>query len=317
MNLSILDAEHLAFKARYRMGDQIALLTMIALVERQRSLLRPDGVKPTWYAMDGPAATALKDLLAPDLPPIHSHAQLGELPHGGREFEEFLPVIESNLWQWNWYFKHTDFRLPVLQYDQTEPKHVIFAPLLECGYSQDRTMHPWFVETLIYTVARPILESGGKFSVLMPSAPSLFTRSVIERSCSYASHPVEIISAPLPTVIRTIAKSGMYIGGDTGLSHVAGCIPHVHQLSLHDKGNTERHVERRFDHEQFTRNVTVALMEELQLPAPAEGWAEMIYDSFPNKAGLVQHLFDNHGAESDGSTLRAVTDAVTEFLTAG
>lgn len=302
----ILTHPHLAWRVRYRMGDQIALMTLQSFIDERR---RMNGTPPaTWYAPDGPAITALATMIDADVAPVHKHSDIPTMTDGDREGKDYYVVHDVNLWQWNWLFRHIGYRIP-MKPDAVaaarHPRRVTFAPLMECGYSNERAMHPRFVEDVI-----AVLADADDAVVIMPHNPALHHRRIIDEACT--RHGIAVTSGDLRAVTHTILHSGLFIGGDTGLSHVAGCFDHVRQIAVHDRANTERHIERDYDHQQYARTPIIATATALGIQPPCDGWDAMTYDSFPNKAHATRLLFDNGGI--DGVTVRAITHTVERFL---
>jgi hypothetical protein len=186
---------------------------------------------------------------------------------------------------------------------------------MECGYSTERVFHPTFVESVIALLSPEALPESAIGRVVMPLDPSLNTRDVITVACE--RYGVPIIEEPLPKLIERMAQTTLWIGGDTGLSHVAGVFPDVVQLSLHDRGNTFRHSFHYIDHQRYSRMVVIELAAAIDIPAPYFGWDALTYRSFPNKGeSLKTELFNYHAAPFNENlrpirTVRGIIRGVT------
>ena len=115
-----------------------------------------------------------------------------------------------------------------------------------------------------------------------------------------------MIEAPRREVIERIATCRLFIGGDTGFSHVAGLYDNVRQIALHDRANTERHNDPTFDHQRLSRERVIAFARVLGIEVERTE-----YMAFPNKANVCRILFDRNG--SDGRTIEALATAIEDI----
>lgn len=278
-----LTKQHLVFPNKYRIGDSVALATLRAWVESKHG-------KKDWYEQFDNTTLPILSQFIPDKPQWYNVRLICD--EMGRLKEEASEFDDGNLWIWNDVFYQTGFRLDfVADSPRMEPPRILFAPLLEADYSAERCMHMRFAVELIEE-----LKKTDDVTVLIPKDVNNVDLELLGESGA------KLLSVPhLPELIRVIAHSGIYIGGDTGLSHIAGCFPSLRQIALHDRANTERHNETDFDHQQRDREYIATL-----------SGVEGKYRSTPNKHTCHEIYFDHGGC--DGVTIGKVIDAVEHEL---
>jgi hypothetical protein len=264
-----------------RIGDSIAVLTLMRWIDERHGRKR-------WFLVnDAPALVTLASFMEdpPGVPPLDIRPI--EAAPDDAEF-----VDEVNLWVWNDVWYQTGHGITL----QAAPRPlypILFAPLLEADYSIERIMHPRFVLELAERLA---IEYPGQAAMLFDSRVN--------------THDLRSLAGPLPILIISkltelvpvLTGSRVFIGGDSGLSHVVGAMPHVRQIALHDRENTEQHNETEFDHLKKDRETIAAICD-----------VEGEYRSTPNKHdGLTTLFFDDNG--NDGRTLGAVMRAVNGYM---
>lgn len=276
---------------RYRMGDSIALLTLRRVIERATSpgpwFIGDDRSRSTYNVLASLAGMDKALALPPD----------GSLPDGAVE------VNDVNLWIWNNIFRQCGIGLELSVDAPEDPMFTtVIAPLMGADYATGRIMHPRFVLDLIAAVER----HRDRVCVLIPTDIDMHAYRDLEESGA------TLVRARLIDAIRIISRARLFIGGDTGLSHIAGCFPVPVQIALHDRQNLADHNEKRFDHKREHREVILAHARELGVALPdGSPVTTAEYDSFANKqtpGALHRLLFDNGGV--DGATVKAVEEIV-------
>lgn len=265
---------------KYRIGDSIAVMLLCALInercgEKHWRLTHPNymtqTIIPRYMGMQWEPGTDVPEHVFDDV----------------------------NLWIWNDIFLRIGHRVDWQPVTDRMPKHrVVFAPLFEADYAAERAMHPHFVRDLAMMLAK---EYGDTAVILLPERISYHDFELLR------TVPLAKMYVSLPEAIEIIGNCDLFIGGDTGLSHIAGCFPLVQQIALHDRQNTERHVERKYDHACEHRGEILAVADVLGL-----GVTDCEYRSFPNKASAACRLFDHGGA--DGRTLDWVMAEAARLL---
>lgn len=286
-------ARHLMLPNHYRIGDTIAAMTLRAWVDRNHG-------GHDWYlAHPNPHIRTLSGFVTtPDAPWQWYDASHAYTPVTGRLRSHVSILDDVNLWLWNDYFHWEGFRL-----DMAAPMipmgapRVLFAPLLEVDYAPERAMSIRFVVEL----CRALRDVEG-FAVLMP--PKI---NPVDRRWINGTNVETIEAGDLAALTMFIGNARVFIGGDTGTSHIAGCFPHVGQVALHDRLNTERHNEREFDHQAKAREK----IRRYLVTCPDDG---PHYRSTPNKRECRCLFFDHNGW--DHRTLDAAVTAVHELLNA-
>lgn len=287
---NIAAATDVALYSHYRMGDVVAAMLMMSLVDAKA------GPKRWWLAEPNPLFATLGQFVwvggdvAPTVAPLVEYKGNGdglvELPDDGR------------LWIWNDVCYRTGYRMEAAPSRQ-RPYRIIFAPLYEADYATERCMHPYF--------ARDVARHLSQFEdavMLLPERINVHDLELVR------DIPIPKVHAPLIEVVEMIGNAELFVGGDTGLSHVAGLFGGVKQIELHDRENTARHVEREFDHMKSNREHVLGICEQLGIDV-----TDAEYRSFANKPeerGARYRLYDNGGM--DGETMRWLLHTIGELL---
>lgn len=286
--MTALTSPEIRLTNSYRIGDTVALLTLMTWIEQQY------GPK-VWY------------LENPDTYGCFNTIQtlwrfcdrIGELEIDSAAYDS-VPILQDgkpSLWWWNAYFNHIDFRLeftPLVNRAPLVTAPIIFAPLLTVPYRREREMSPRFALTLAEYLSK--LYPGKLLVVADELAPH-----DLERFRKLEA--VTVIAAPLAEVIAAIGGCRLFLGGDTGLSHIAGCFPNVKQVALYSREN-------RMLHDRWGVTVNkghTELMERLT------GYRAG-YDAAPSKHAdsLEIIYFTNHG--DDETTLPATLERVEKWI---
>lgn len=273
-----LTAEHLILPNPYRIGDAVAVITLRAWVEKRYG-------KKAWYLS---VANNTLPLLSEFVPGGMEWLPAKAAPEGATVFDD------RNLWAWNDVFYQTGFRLD-WHVPPTEGQYrIIFAPLTEVDYGIERVMRMQFVEM----IARRLSQIPGS-AILLP-------KYVNRHDLHYLSQTgaTLLVEPDLRRAIALIGNAELFIGGDTGFSHIAGCFPSVKQISLHSKEKTDRHNETEFDHLKGDREYIEAI----------SGVAGK-YRATPNKHSCRDIFFEYGGM--DGKSFPAVLRAIDELLEEG
>mgnify|MGYP001584764519 CR=1 FL=1 len=283
-----LSAEHLIFPNPYRIGDAVALMTLRAWIEARHG-------KKTWYlAQQNDALPILSKFVPggmkwfdPNEKPL-TRRHIAGAPDDAEVFDD------GNLWIWNDVFHKEGFRLD-WEAPSTEQRYrIIFAPLPEVDYGTERAMQMTFVEQ----VAKRLTNIEGVV-VLLPETMSTHDWRRLRRTGA------TLLTEPsLERAITLIGNCGLFIGGDTGFSHIAGCFPSVQQISLHSKEKTDRHNEMEFDHLQDDREYTEAISGVVGM-----------YRATPNKQSCRDIFFEHGGM--DGKSFAATMRAIDESMEVG
>jgi hypothetical protein len=298
-----LASEHIALSnLKYRLGDTVALLAIRAWVEARYGAgdtAHHHRSQKTWYLRaDAPALKLLRHYL-PD--------PVGEAPDGRSSLADFLSISSApdnhgtlddtdvGFWYFNDLFHHEGFRLNFTPRRRPDgrsvrlPYRVIFAPLVEADYSCTRTLAMPFVVELANALAERFPH---QVCVIAPPAMSSIDREIFATRVR-----ADVRQAPLADVIDAIAATPMFIGCDTGLSHVAACFPDVRQIALYGAENARYHADR-------DRGSTRRLGEVLH----AITGHRATYNAYPLKADCTVIEFEHHGM--DGVTLERVMEEV-------
>lgn len=277
-----LSAEHLIFPNPYRIGDAVALMTLRAWIEARHG-------KKTWYlARENNVLPILSKFVREWDNLFSMEGQWLPLASAPSDVEIF---DDGNLWIWNDVFYKEGFRLD-WEAPQTEQRYrIIFAPLPEVDYGTERAMQMAFIEQ----VAKRLANIEGAV-ILLPESVSAHDLRRFKRT------GVTLLAEPnLERAITLIGNCGLFIGGDTGFSHIAGCFPDVQQISLHSKEKTDRHNETEFDHLKDDREYTEAI----------SGVAGT-YRATPNKHSCRDIYFEHGGM--DGKSFAATMRAIDELM---
>lgn len=284
------DIRHLHFPNRYRLGDTIALYDLASYIR--------DELDPLLTFSTGPhvGPVGLLEMMA---------SEKGLFVPRKEDDEVF---DDLNLWIWNDYLRSIDYRVT---YDPkplgtdslpTRPE-IVFAPLLDVEYSFERTMHLSFVCSLIRE-----LPGDRQTVVLVAPDTTISDREVIADVCNESG--AVPLDASLEMAFRLIGTTDVYIGGDTGLTHFAGHVMSTGVVALHDRGNTERHIEREYDHQRKNRDAIRDHITEMTGEVAFESYRPTYYSGPNRNAGARQILFARHGC--DGVTLGKVIEAIGE-----
>jgi hypothetical protein len=291
---ALLTALKIIATNRYRIGDCVALATLRSYIESHRA---PNTPLPQWSMPDaGDVALMNTIMTAIGMPGDWETAP----EHPG---EAYHPFDDVNLWLWSDVFFRGGYRLPntppTCQWSQGK---IILAPLAETDYSQERQMHPRFIEEL----TTGLLDAyNDDLLVLVPDNVTMYTYRLLQRTGA------TLISASLESAIAIASGCRLFIGGDTGLSHIVGTFGDVAQIALHDRGNTEDwHHEQQRDHKRYAREKIQAIREVIGDDTTNIDAIE--YRSFPNKQSATCLLFDYGG--TDGRTVLAVREAAHSHL---
>lgn len=290
-----LTAKHLLLPNRYRIGDSVAVMLLRKWVEDRYG-------KKDWYLeYPNTVLSTLSRFVVEDWAWYDRRLAYEE---DGVTLKEHVEMFDDvNLWIWNDVFYRTGHRLDLHVPEVQGVPKVLFAPLLEADYSAERTMHPLFVVDVINAL------KGSDFAVLMPETINNADARDIE-----ATGAAMISVSTLEEVIVLLGNTELFIGGDTGLSHIAGLFPDVKQVALHDRRNTERHIETIYDHNGQSRRRIREIIGEgevRKMYLQSDGYNLPHYRSTPNKRGAVEIFFDHNGA--DGVTLGKVVEAVEKL----
>lgn len=270
-----MTAEHLILPNPYRIGDAVALMTLRAWIEERHGRKR-------WYLARANATL-----------PILSEFVSGDMEWLSAEHAPGTAEVfdDRNLWLWNDVFYQTGFRLD-WQAPATDSKYrIVFAPLTEVDYGVERAMRMQFVEM----IARRLSQIPGS-AILLPEHVNRHDLHYLKETGATL-----IVEPNLRRVITLIGNAEMFIGGDTGLSHVAGCFPGVRQISLHSKEKTDRHNETEFDHLKGDREYIEAI-----------SGVSAQYRATPNKRDCRDIFFEHGGM--DGKSFPAVLRAIDGLL---
>lgn len=284
-------APQIALESRYRIGDAVAVLLMTKLIEqrygpKQWVLLQPNNIFCGLFEEYIQAAgNAMPDILMPrDGQAMQRTLALPRLPDDGR------------LWMWNQVCHQIGFRLDWAPTKQ-RPYRIVFAPLPEADYSAERCMHPYFIRDLAQH-----LSQFPDAVMILPEKPGYHDFDL------FREIPIMKIHGPMRECIEIIGNADIFIGGDTGFSHIAGCFPNVRQIAVHDRANTERHVEREYDHMAEHREFVLAVCAALGVDVH-----DTEYRSFPNKRNATCILSDYGGM--DGHAMKEALIAMDRMLT--
>jgi hypothetical protein len=282
-----VNGEPVIFVNRYRMGDSIALLHLA-------NWLRQTCGTTEFYLR-------FPNAMLTDFWPLFLNGEAFSFHDEQHAPAHAVEFDDINLWMWNDAFYRLRERIaegeglldPCVTFTPTRQRHyrIVFAPLVEADYSAERIMHPRFVTK----VAQMIAERFPDDAIIIGDQYSTHDLRMIRET----GLPV-LVNAPLGEVVNIIGNCELFIGGDTGLSHVAGCFPEVRQVALHDRKNTELHNETEFDHLKTNRTAIYVL-----------SGLETRYRSTACKVGTEVLLFDNGGM--DDRTASAVSRILSRF----
>lgn len=270
-----LQAKHLVLPNKYRIGDAVALIGLRKWVEGQYGSI-------SWYLEH---ANNVLPLLSTFVPGGMEWYDAKSAPEDAEIFDD------GNLWIWNDVFYQTGFRFD-WHVEPTEQRYsVVFAPLVEVDYGVERAMRMAFVEMLAVRLS----QIPGSAILLPEYVNSHDLRRLSRTGATLVMEP------NLRKAISLIGNCDLFIGGDTGLSHIAGCFPNVKQISLHSKEKTDTHNETEFDHLQHDREYIEAI----------SGVAGQ-YRATPNKHDCRDIFFEYGGM--DGKSFPVVLRAIDELL---
>jgi hypothetical protein len=272
-------SDHIVFQnPEYRMGDTVALLSMCAWIE----------------ATYGPKTFYVKS-------PVGDAPNLQRFRPQGVRVLEFWEASEAPkdagtiadlgvaFWYWNDLLEQEGFRFE-LESPSPGRYPIVFHPLLEVDYHDERRMAPIFC-----------LEVAHRLTQRYPG-------QVLILADGLSSHDLElwrraklatVLAAPLADVFELIGSARVFIGGDTGLSHVAGCFAGVRQVAIYSKEVEED--------KQSEQSDLGAILEA----ATGRG---TIYNAYPNKPRHdCRRLLMSDGGTT-GNTVREVIATVREFM---
>lgn len=278
--LDVLATDALLLPNRYRIGDTVALLTLMQWIDERVG-------KKRWAFENLPGSIAT-------LVPLTGYP-FETVTSGADTVAVFDDV---NLWVWNDLFRKAGYQ-PTWKADEGYfAERLFFAPLLQVGYSTGRLMR--------LRTACEIVERLSEITfVTVVQSPDM-TDDDVDRLREAGAG---IFGASLADVIEEVRSDAWcYVGCDTGLSHVVARFPHVRQIALHDRRNTERHQETEFDHLSEHKALIGPIVEQYGTDAERAALESLTYDSVPNKDGIETVLFDRHGA--DGTTPERIADIV-------
>lgn len=275
----------------YRLGDSVAALNMMKWIDRNFG-------KKTYYLEQSRERLSfiyqmgLDTCTVEELPAVKPISELPDNADATRYNDD------GHLWIWNDVLWRQGIRSHfALPQECNRSYRVVFAPLLEADYSQERCLRQSFVLDLCQELKRRF---GNEAIILRPDRESYY---VWEGFHGIGRQDITTMKAPLDEAVRVIASCELFIGCDTGLSHIAGCFPTVKQIALHDRGNLETHLEQgTHDGKGHMRK------HEEAVHAITNSWGK--YRSFPNKSidNLACILFDHGGMAGDAlrKTIRAM-----------
>lgn len=295
-HMTALASPEIRLPNAYRIGDTVALLTLLTWLERQY------GAK-TWY-IDQPDKYGFRKTVETlrrfcpaidDLTLVFNGCEPPS-PVAPARYQT-IPTFQDgcpSLWWWNQFFNHQDYRLQFEVRPSMITAPILFAPLLTVPYRREREMSHLFCLTLAELLAKMY---PGRMAMIVDELHP----HDLERFRRIPA--LQMVSAPLPDVIAAIGQSRVFIGGDTGLSHIAGCFDEVRQVALYSRENRELHDAW----EQTTNRMHGEVMEMLT------GYRAH-YDAAPNKHAMNLDViyFTNHGL--DETTLEATLKAVERGL---
>lgn len=264
----------------YRIGDAVAVMLLRKYIDQHFG-------KKEWYLAK---PNAVLSLLSARLPDEDWDWKTSSTSSAIANFDEV------NLWLWNDVWYREGFRLDLTPHPSPMQFDVLFAPLLEVDYSMARAMHSLFVLGAIRALKELTEEAGLTLGVLLP--PTVGYHDFSRLSLTGAT----LIRTDLSSSVDMVGHCRVFVGGDTGLSHVCGCYPHVKQVALHDRSNTEHHNEREFDHQKTSREVIATYTG-----------VEAQYRSTPNKREGCAEIYFDHGG-MDAHTLEQMMEAVKNHL---
>jgi hypothetical protein len=229
-----LAADPIMLPNKFRLGDTVGLLTLCAWIEREY------GPK-TFFCQHYPATLDTLLSFYPDhsfiAPAIEAPAEVVE-----------LDTDKPSLWRWQSYFQHIGFRL-VFHTDKEPEYDIVYAPLLDADYDRQRILHPTFAVELALA-----LEARYPGRVLILSHDwgyhdrKLFADAAVAYNVPSRIAPrlegLNVQELPLKAAIEHIGSCKVFIGNDTGLSHVAGAFPNVKQCALYSADLTALHAAR-------------------------------------------------------------------------
>lgn len=296
----VLKSDDILWVNAYRIGDAIAAFTLFECVQQFR--LKRGRKRARMYVREPEFLGALQK----EVGLLNQFEFLQATPEPP-EGVSLVVADDISLWDWNYIFHTKNIRLPVVDdAAHAQTQEVIFAPLLDCDYAEERAMSIPYVRDII---AALVSEFGSEnVLIVRPYRPCAHTAIALQGIC--ASAGVTLISGRRGEIIQRIRHARAFVGGDTGFSHIAGLYPWVAQIALHDRQNTIRHVRGVSDFRQFPRECILSFAQSIGIDAD---WCE--YRSFPNwgTKRAVPAMFDLHGLKpTSGSDIRYnIHDIVT------
>lgn len=294
----ILDAPTLALPNAYRIGDACAVMMLRKLIE--------DRCGPkTWVLAQQNRWLNLLTKYAVD-----EQVRAWQWSVSAHPTEVAVPIddVETyNLWILNDCFYRLGHRVDLAP-RAARHYEIVFAPLTECDYSVERTMHPRFVEELAMHLGK--IDAA---VIVLVDNPNQHDWHWLRR-CG-----ATVTFAPLEEAIEIIGNCELFIGGDTGLTHIAGMFPNVQQIALHSRTDTERKIAHSRSEYNEQRGPIMELMAALGCPVE-----DCEYRSFPNKRPIAGAgdatgngadaraiLFDHNGM--DGETPKRIVQVMGQM----
>lgn len=266
--LEALQSDHIVFQNEdYKMGDTVALLTICAWIESKYG--------PKQFYLTGTAKhlPILQQIITGSI----QFKNAGDAPGTAKMIDD----IDTMFWYYNDLFQHEGFRLSAPSYVGLYP--IVFAPLLEVDYHYGRRMSPTFCLELAYRLS---LAYPGRVLVLADQLSSHDLEFWRLANCA------KVLAAPTAEVCQIIAGARVFIGGDTGLSHIAGCFD-INQVAIYS---------RQVEEDQRKRDVD---KERGQIFEKVSGY-RTTYNAWPNKrtAHCTQILMER------GGTFQTINDTM-------
>lgn len=153
-----------------------------------------------------------------------------------------LKKIDSiSLWYWSMFLKENGFYTELnKKYEENETSlDVVFVPLIKSEYNCIRDMSIASVLNLFNELCN--------VNINVKMIISADKKSIIN-----LSHENIIYSKSFEETFEYIAKSKIYIGGDTGVSHYAGAIRHPKMILIYGK-EQEAHLRNAYQREMLAK----------------------------------------------------------------